>query len=459
MSTARQTPTKDQKTATTAEEVPREARYAHHFSLYNAINFQIILGAPMIIYARSLGASATTIGIVAALAPLLTVLQLPTASYIPRIGYKRFVLLGWFSRTIVGFGLALVPIASFLDHTTKTSLMLMCLFIFNVLRGVSTGAWLPWLTSLVPEKARGEFLQRDQLHVQLGGMLAMGISIAMLWGNARPWQFVLLFCLSACAGTLSLSFIRRIPDAQVGEQFRSSSQPVPWMEILKHPPFRKLLGFNVAYNWVVGGIGAFAIGFLRVKAGFSDSEVLACALMAFLGAFASLPLFGALMERTGCKPILRIALAFYLWTVTCWVLVSSKLVETSPIVIALVYFIMGVAGGLFSIANTRIAMNTMPLMGRNHFFSLFTVFTSVSLGLAPICWGIFLDFIGNAESRVGSFEVNRYSLYFSLLVLFMAVTFVLVQPLVEKKGLPISLALRDTVIYGRLRLLARFLYR
>lgn len=442
-----------------SQRAPGEAKYAHQFSLYNAINFQITLGAPMIIYAKSLGASSTTIGIVAALAPLLTVLQLPTAYFIPRIGYKRFVLLGWFSRTLVGFGLALVPVVSFFDQTTKTSLMLMCLFVFNVLRGVSTGAWLPWLTSLVPEKVRGEFLQRDQLHVQLGGVLAMAISIAMLWGNARPWQFMILFFLSACAGTLSLSFIRRIPDVEVGEQFRSSSQPVPWMEILKYPPFRKLLGFNVVYNWVVGGIGAFVIGFLRIKAGFSDSEILACALMAFLGAFASLPLFGALLERTGCKPILRIAVVSYLWAVVCWLLVSSKLLETSPIVIGLVYFVMGVAGGLFSIANTRIAMDTMPLMGRNHFFSLFTVFTSISLGLAPICWGIFLDLIGNAESRVGFFEVNRFSLYFSLLIVLVAITFVLVQPLVEKKGQPISLALRDTVIYGRLRLFARFFYR
>jgi hypothetical protein len=55
--------------------------------------------------------------------------------------------------------------------------------------------------------------------------------------------------------------------------------------------------------------------------------------------------------------------------------------------------------------------------------------------------------------------VNHYSLYFSFLVVFIAITLALIRPRVEKKGLPISLALRDTVIYGRLRLLARFLNR
>ena len=52
-----------------SSEVKRDSAYAHQFSLYNQLNFQITLGTPMILYAKSLGASSTTIGIVAALAP------------------------------------------------------------------------------------------------------------------------------------------------------------------------------------------------------------------------------------------------------------------------------------------------------------------------------------------------------------------------------------------------------
>src|SRR6516164_10845343 len=111
-------------------EAPREARYAHQFSFYNAINFQITLGAPMIIYAKSLGASSTTIGIVASLAPLLTVLQLPTAYFIPKIGYKGFVLLGWLSRSVIMFSLAILPLVSPFGPETKISLLLMALFVF-----------------------------------------------------------------------------------------------------------------------------------------------------------------------------------------------------------------------------------------------------------------------------------------------------------------------------------------
>jgi MFS family permease len=443
----------------TGEEFAREARNANQFSLYNSLNFQITLGAPMILYAKSLGASSTTIGIVAALAPLLTILQLPTAYFIPKVGYKRFVLLGWVSRTIIVFSLALLPLVTALDRGTKTSLMLMCLFTFNVLRGISTGAWLPWLTSLIPETSRGAFLRRDQTFMQIGGVLAMALSTFVLWRNAHGANFSFLFLLSACAGTVSLLFIRRIPDVPIEDQIRGSGQPVPWLEILRHPPFSKLLIFNVVYNWVVGGLAAFAIGFLQTRSGFSDGAILACSLLSFVGASVSVSSFGEVLNQTGSKPILRIAIVCYLWAVLCWVLVSSNLLYGSKSIVAIIYFVLGIAGGLFSIANTRIAMDTMPVMGRNHFFSLFTVFSSLSLGLAPIGWGIFLDLLANFQTRIGSFEINRYSLYFLLLAVLMIVTFVLANPLVEKKGQPFSLALRDAVIYSRLRLFNRFLNR
>jgi MFS family permease len=442
-----------------SSEVKRDSAYAHQFSLYNQLNFQITLGTPMVLYAKSLGASSTTIGIVAALAPLLTALQLPTAYFIPKIGYKRFVLLGWFSRTLTVFALALLPLVTAFDSATKISLMLMALFIFNVLRGISTGAWLPWLTSLIPEERRGHFLQKDQTYVQIGGLLAMVLSTIVLWNSAKPSHFGILFFLSACSATLSLFFIRLVPDVEVGETVKTSGQPVPWAAMLKHPPFTKLLIFTVVYNWVVGGLAAFIVGFLQHVGGFTDGMILACNIFAFVGAAISVPLVAGLMNRTGTKPVLRTALVCYFWAVICWLLISSNLLNATPLMVVLIYLVLGVAGGLFGIANTRIAMDTMPLMGRNHFFALFTVFTSMSLGLAPICWGIFLDSVGHAQFQLGVFHVNRYSLYFLMLTVLVVVTFVLANPLVEKKGEPLSLALRDAVIYARLRLFARLLNR
>jgi fucose permease len=210
----------------------------------------------------------------------MTVLQLPTAYFIPKVGYKGFVLFGWSIRAVLLFILALLPLLVFLPSTVQVELMLTCLFLFNVVRGISTGAWLPWLTALVPANARSTFLRFDQLHMQCGGMLAVAISTLVLWSGGQSWQFALLFAISGLAGMMSLHFVRKIPDIEIGEQAKSSGQPVPWLEILKYPPFTKLLIFNVVYNWVVGGLAAFVIAFLEGRAGYTAGQVLAVSLAA-----------------------------------------------------------------------------------------------------------------------------------------------------------------------------------
>jgi MFS family permease len=440
-------------------DVPPQATNSFRFSLFNAVNFQITLGAPMVLYAKALGGSATTIGIVASLAPLMTILQLPTAYFIPKVGYKGFVLFGWSVRAVLLFMLAILPLLVFLPAAIQTQLMLVCLFLFNVVRGISTGAWLPWLTALVPANARGAFLRSDQFHMQCGGMLAIAIATIVLWSGGEPWQFSLLFVVSGLAGMMSLYFVRKIPDIEIGEQAKSSGQPVPWLQILKHPPFAKLLIFNVVYNWVVGGLAAFVIAFLEGRAGYTAGQVLAVSLAAAVGAFATVPFFGLILERTGSKPLLRLAMSLYLVGILFWVLITSGILPAHYLLIGFNYLILGVAGGLFSIANTRIAMDTMPTMGRNHFFSLFTVFASLSLGLAPIFWGVFLDTLGKKEFSIGFFQVNRYSTYFVLLSLLGIVTFFLAKPLVEEQGKPFDTAIRDVVILARLKLYGRFFNR
>jgi hypothetical protein len=63
----------------------------------------------MILYAKSLGASATVLGLIAGMMPLLVVFQIPAASHVNRVGYRRFVLAGWSTRVLFIFFIAWFP--------------------------------------------------------------------------------------------------------------------------------------------------------------------------------------------------------------------------------------------------------------------------------------------------------------------------------------------------------------
>ena len=78
--------------------------------LHGAIGLQD--ETPISHYAKRMMASATVLGIIAGMMPLLTVFQIPAASHVSRAGYKRFVYAGWGMRVMFIVGLALVPLLS-----------------------------------------------------------------------------------------------------------------------------------------------------------------------------------------------------------------------------------------------------------------------------------------------------------------------------------------------------------
>src|SRR5436190_24173677 len=90
------------------------------FSTFNALSYPIVLSSPMVLYAKTLGASATVLGIIAGMMPLLVIFQIPAANYINRVGFKRFVFAGWGTRVMFVFAMALAPLTGkFLDESNR----------------------------------------------------------------------------------------------------------------------------------------------------------------------------------------------------------------------------------------------------------------------------------------------------------------------------------------------------
>jgi hypothetical protein len=83
----------------------------------------------MILYAKALGASATILGVIVGMMTLLVIFQIPAASYVSRVGFKRFVLGGRGTRVAFIFGLGVVPLTgAFLDTQNRLALIIVLLF-------------------------------------------------------------------------------------------------------------------------------------------------------------------------------------------------------------------------------------------------------------------------------------------------------------------------------------------
>jgi MFS family permease len=436
---------------------PPGLHHAYLFSVFNAFSYQIVLNSPMVLYAKTLGASATVLGIIAGMMPLLVIFQIPAASYIPRLGFKRFVYAGWGTRVMFIFAMALVPLTSFfLKGESRLALMLMLLFCFNLSRGISSCAWLPWITALVPSPLRGKYLARDAAVQNLASFITFLLAGACLAGNPGSWQFAILFAFSAIMGAVSLTFLKRIPDAEMTEEIRASKGRVPWLEMVRYPPFKRLLcavvGFSVAY----GGLTAFVVAFLKTETAMTESQILLVNSVAFLGGLSSLWLLGSRLDHLGSKPVLTFCFAAWVAVLGGWICLSGGVLPVRLVSVLVLQFLMGLLAALIQMANTRLVMAIIPAMGRNHFFAIYSTLSNVTLGLAPIGWGLLIDAVGARSPVWLGVAWNRYTIFFAAAALAFAVTLALARRLHEPEAASMEDLLREILIQSPQRFWIRF---
>jgi len=442
-----------------AGEEPSKSRYpegmrqAWRFAFFNGLSYQIVVGSPMILYAKSLHASATVLGIIAGMMPLLVIFQMPAAQHIPRFGPKRFFIGGWGIRTLFTFGLAVVPLlAGFLDIPTRLVLVLALLFGFNFVRGVTSSSWLPWITVLVPENLRGRYLAGDAAMSNLGCFLTVLVCGATLGATPQGWQFAAAFAFSAVMGLISLVFLKRMPDAPVTENPAGGHGPVPWREMLRHPPFRKLLGMAVAWAVAFGGVTAFTVAFLKTETGLPEGKILLMTSVFFLGGLSSLFFLGHRLDHLGSKPVLKFSMAIWLVLMAAWTALAGGALTPALALVMALQFLMGLFWALVNSANSRLAMAVVPAMGRNHFFALYSVFANVTLGVAPIGWGLLIDAVGHRHWEFLGLDWNRYTLFFAASALMFAVTLGLAQRLEEPRATSLEELLTEIFVQSPQRL-------
>ena len=439
------------------DKLPHGIQNAFLFAAFNALSFQIVLGSPMVLYAKSLGASATVLGIIAGMMPLLVISQIPAANYINRIGYKRFVYAGWGTRVLFIFAIALVPLAGvLLDSGNQLALLIGLLFCFNLSRGISSCAWLPWITGLVPATVRGKYLASDAAVMNSASFVAILLSGFALGAAPHPWQFAALFAFSAVAGAISLGFLKKIPDVPTPENEPEGRGRVPWLDMLRFPPFWKLMRTVVAWSVAYGGMTAFTVAFLKARAGMPEGKVLLVSSVAFLGGLSSLWFVGSRLDRLGSKPVITVSLIVWMAVMAGWMALAGGAVPVELPAVVVLQFLMGLLAALVGMAANRLAMAIIPVMGRNHFFALYSVLGSVTLGLAPIGWGVLIDVVGDRHAQWLGLDWNRYTVFFAAAALAFGVTLVLARRLQEPEAVSMEALLKELLIQSPQKFLLRF---
>ena len=419
-----------------SDKLPLHIHNAYWFQACNAISWQICLGGPLILFARELGASATAIGLLVGLAPIMSLAQLPASRYAEEIGYRKLMLTGWAIRVLILGFLALLPLmALILPFQAVVSLLIAVMFCFALLRGISTCAWLPWVSALVPELLRGTYLANDRRYINMASVGALLISGAILYQGHRMGAFALVFLVGFAAGAVSLWFLRRLPDRPSPLKSGSVMVHMGWREILADIPFRRLLVFSSMVQLALSANGAFTVVFLREQMNLGDGPILwLTAGSAFMGILA-LSSLAAWTDRVGSKPFLGLVFFWWLGYFFLWFLISIHGVKNAHMVSQALVVVSGFFGSLYELAVTRLLMNMVGNKpAKTRYFAIYAVVVSMFIGLAPVLWGVLLDGLSTTILSVKGYELDRYSFFFAAEWLMLGAVGVMLARLKEAKS-------------------------
>ena len=405
----------------------------HWFNFYNAICFQIIIGAPVVLLAKNLGANSVTLGIIAAFTPLMTVLQLPAARYLERYSYRSFALSGWALRSVFIAVVAVIPMLSSLSKELRLALLLGSLFFFNLLRGISTTAFLPWITTLVGSDIRGRFISVDHMFINSGSLITMLLSAFLMSGSVEPLRYSLVIWVSVAGAAVSLLYMRRIPDAAQERNSAESAEKVSLREMAALVPFRNWLLFNLLFTLVAGGLSVFPIEYLKMQAHFSPSMIYLLSIGSFLGPLLFLQAVGRRVDYSGSRIFIRGAVFLFSVVLFFWFAMSSGVISHDWKIVLVLNLLGGTAMAIYNMANGHLWMAVVPETGKNHYFAVSMVMLSLGSGVVPILWGYLLDALGGLDLMAGPFHLRRYSIYFLGIALIAVISFLASGMLVEPR--------------------------
>ncbi len=448
-----------EKKAEEQVKMPAGVGNAYLFQVFNTMSYTIVLSTPMILYFKKLGAPATVLGIVLALPALLNILQVPAAQFVETMGYRAFVLRGWTLRAafvLAMAGVALLP--GKINALTRIALLLLLLFAYNASRGISLCGFLPWVTQWIPEEVRGRYVSRDQMSSALATLGTMILAAFYLLRPEARFAYGLLFFASFLAAIVSLWFLRRIPDVPVPHSSENSER-APYKEMLLHPPFFRLLVYNVVFLVAQAGSGVFWIPMLRDSFAATDSLILG--MMVLSSAVSAVCLWGSghLIDRVGSRPLLGLATLIFVLHLCCWCSVAARVLPFNLAAILLIQFTAGISISLFNLANTRLVMATVPPMGRSHFFALYTVVTSLVSGVFPIFWGMLLDALAGWGAWWSKWQWNQYSVSYGAAAIITIIALALRNRLSESRAMTTDAFLRELLVETPNRAISRLLAR
>lgn len=354
-------------------------------------------GPLLVGFALLLGMSNAGIGLLAALGPLATVLQLPTVALIERWRMRKAIT--WWASLLgrVCWALA-VAVPWLLPPERRIPALFACLVPAAAFLTVSGAAWSPWIRDFLPEEVLARAFAR-RLGVATGVSALLGL-IAGFAIDALPRAgvpplaaYTAVLGTGVVAGMTGLLFLARIPEPAMPDTVRR-----PWADIfrapLRHREFRPVMIFLACWTFAANLIAPFFSVYLLRRFGLPMAWVVGLTVLSQAMTAVAFRAWGAVADRFDLRTVMRVSGALFLLTVAAWPFIN--LLRSPVLALALlvaVHAIAGLAAAGVNLGTGTLALQVAPRGEAAAYLATNALISGIGAALAPLLAGVSADWL------------------------------------------------------------------
>jgi len=288
-------------------------------------------------------------------------------------------------------------------------------------------SWASWVQEWLPMRSRGKYLGRRNRIIQCGTVLFLIIAsqtiAAFSQGDlTRAFQWIIAVGVILRAYSIYLQQSIYSPDDTSPD--REGSLVSKFQVIIKHKSLFRFILFGAAFGLTANFMGPFFPVFLLKSLQMEANEVGYAVTIATITGALSMPLWGKLIDRHGCRPSLIIALS-------CWMINGYLFFWTSPESVWLVYVIFasgGIFGSAFLFGSFAMILKLVPREVKTAAISLNLAVTSLAGALSPIAGGFAIEWVqSRSVDPLNTFHTFS-AIHHTLILLTVSILFTINEP-------------------------------
>lgn len=371
-------------------------------------------GPVLVAYALLMGAPNTVIGILATLAPMAQILQIPSIFLVERVRKRKYLVFwsGFVSRAMLLL-IALIPLVPWKGaHLPLFTLLLIVHFGVGALANC---AFMSWVRDTMPQEVVSGFFSKRLAAANLAAAalsLATGLALDYYAGlGGSPYMaYSALYVVGGFLGITSIVLLAFVPEPTMPDD----DEPFDIFRILREPfrdkPFRKLLVFSGSWNFAVFFAAPFFGVYMIERLGLSMGWVLGLTVLTQLFNTLTFRIWSRLGEQHSDKAVLALAVPMFFIMLLIWPFTTmpERYFLSIPLLIV-AHAIWGMSNAGVTLCAQNLALKTAPYGKATAYLSVNALVSGGASIFAPLVAGLASDGLTGYELKLSLAWIDQLS--------------------------------------------------